>query len=71
MPVYATNLDVVSLCADSSFTFLVVLNDVISRFERVIVFVKNNKHVCVKKIKNICKCHYSNFSNNWEKVLEQ
>jgi len=33
MPLYAINLDVVSLSADSSFTFLVVLNDVISRFE--------------------------------------
>ena len=33
MPLYAINLDVVSLFADSSFTFLTVLNDVISRFE--------------------------------------
>jgi len=33
MPLYAINLDVVSLFADSSFTFLAVLNDVISRFE--------------------------------------
>ncbi|KEH40610.1 hypothetical protein MTR_1g032280 [Medicago truncatula] len=31
--IYAINLDVVSLFADSSFTFLAVLNDVISRFE--------------------------------------
>ena len=33
MPLYVINLDAVSLCADSSFTFLAVLNDVISRFE--------------------------------------
>jgi len=33
MPLYAINMDDVSLFADSSFTFLVVLNDVISRFE--------------------------------------
>jgi len=33
MSLYAINLDVVSLFADSSFTFLAVLNDVISRFE--------------------------------------
>jgi len=33
MPLYAINLDAVSLFADSSFTFLAVLNDVISRFE--------------------------------------
>jgi len=33
MPLYAINLDVVSLFADSSVTFLAVLNDVISRFE--------------------------------------
>jgi len=31
MLLYAINLDVVSLFADSSFTFLAVLNDVISR----------------------------------------
>jgi len=33
IPLYAINLDVVSLFADSSFTFLAVLNDVIFRFE--------------------------------------
>ena len=33
MSLYAINLDAVSLFADSSFTFLAVLNDVISRFE--------------------------------------
>jgi len=33
MLLYAINLDVVSLFAYSSFTFLVVLNDIISRFE--------------------------------------
>jgi len=33
MPLYVINLDDVSLFADSSFMFLVVLNDVISRFE--------------------------------------
>jgi len=33
MPLYAINLDVVSLFANSSFTFLTVLNDVISRFK--------------------------------------
>jgi len=33
MPLYAINLDVVSLFADLSFTFLVVLNDVLYRFE--------------------------------------
>ena len=33
MPLYAINLNVVSLFADSSFTFLAVLNDVIFRFE--------------------------------------
>jgi len=33
MPLYAINLNVVSLFADSSFTFLAVLNDVISQFE--------------------------------------
>jgi len=30
MPLYAINLDAVSLFTDSSFTFLAVLNDVIS-----------------------------------------
>jgi len=33
MSLYAINLDVVSLFADSSFTFLAVLNDVISQFK--------------------------------------
>jgi len=33
MPLYAINLDAVSLFVDSSFTFLAVLNDVTSRFE--------------------------------------
>ena len=33
MPLYAINLGAVSLFANSSFTFLAVLNDVISRFE--------------------------------------
>jgi len=33
MSLYAINLDDMSLFADSSFTFLAVLNDVISRFE--------------------------------------
>jgi len=33
MSLYAMNLDVVSLFADSSFTFLAMLKDVISRFE--------------------------------------
>jgi len=33
MSLYVINLDVVSLFADLSFTFLAVLNDVISRFE--------------------------------------
>jgi len=33
MPLYAINLDVVSLFTDSSFTFLAVLNKVISQFE--------------------------------------
>jgi len=33
MSMYAINFDVVSLFADSSFTFLAVLNDVISQFE--------------------------------------
>ena len=33
LPLYAINLDDVSLFADSSFTFLTVLNNVISRFE--------------------------------------
>jgi len=33
MLLYAINLDVMSLFADSSFTVLTVLNDVISRFE--------------------------------------
>ena len=33
MTLYAINLDVVSLFADSSFMFLAVLNDAISRFE--------------------------------------
>jgi len=33
MPLYVINLDDVSLFTDSSFTFLAVLNDVISRFE--------------------------------------
>jgi len=33
MSLYAINLDDVSLFADSSFMFLTVLNDVISRFE--------------------------------------
>jgi len=41
MPLYAINLDVVSLFADSSFTCLAVLNDVISRFEwmNIILFL--------------------------------
>jgi len=33
MSLYAINLDVVSLFADSSFTFLAVLNDVLYRFD--------------------------------------
>jgi len=33
MSLYAINLDVVGLFADSSFTFLAVLNDAISQFE--------------------------------------
>jgi len=33
MSLYAINLDAVSLFADSSFTFLTVLNDVIYQFE--------------------------------------
>jgi len=33
MSLYVINLDAVSLFTDSYFTFLVVLNDVISRFE--------------------------------------
>jgi len=33
MSLYAINLDVVSLFADSSFTFLTVLIDVIHRFQ--------------------------------------
>ncbi|AES65788.1 transmembrane protein, putative [Medicago truncatula] len=33
MPLYAINLNAVSLFADSAFMFLAVLNDVISRFE--------------------------------------
>ncbi|AES98220.1 transmembrane protein, putative [Medicago truncatula] len=33
IPLYAINLDAVSMFVDSSFTFLAVLNDVISRFE--------------------------------------
>jgi len=33
MPLYAINLDAVSLFADLSFMFLAVLNDVICRFE--------------------------------------
>jgi len=33
MSLYAINLDAMSLFADSFFTFLAVLNDVISRFE--------------------------------------
>jgi len=33
MSLYANNLDTVSLIADSSFTFLAVLNNVLYRFE--------------------------------------
>jgi len=33
MPLYAINLDAVSLFADSSFTFLAMLNDAIPQFE--------------------------------------
>jgi len=33
MSLYAINLDDVSLFVDSSFTFLTVLNDIISQFE--------------------------------------
>jgi len=45
MPLYAINLDAVSLFADSSFTFLVMLNDVISRFEgmNIILFLSKKK----------------------------
>ena len=45
MPLYAINLDVVSLFAISSFTFLAVLNDVISRFEwmNIILFLSKKK----------------------------
>jgi len=41
MSLYAINLDVLSLFADSSFTFLAVLNDVISRFKwmNIILFL--------------------------------
>jgi len=45
MPLYAINLDAVSLFADSSFTFLAVLNDVIPRFEwmNIILFLSKKK----------------------------
>ena len=43
MPLYAINLDAVSLFADSSFTFLAVLNDVISRFELMNIILFCNK----------------------------
>ena len=45
MPLYAINLDVVSLFADLSFTFLAVLNYVISRFEwmNIILFLSKKK----------------------------
>jgi len=40
---YSINLDDVSLFADSSFTFIAVLNDVISRFECEYHFVFDKK----------------------------
>jgi len=45
MSLYAINLDAVSLFTDSSFTFLAVLNDVISRFEwmNIILFFVKKK----------------------------
>ena len=45
MPLYAINLDAVSLFADSYFTFLAVLNDVISQFEwmNIILFLSKKK----------------------------
>ena len=45
---YAINLDVMSLFEVSSFTFLAVLNDVISRFEwmNIILFLSKKKTVC-------------------------
>jgi len=47
MSLYAINLDVVSLFADSSFTFLAVLNDVISRFEwmNIILFLSKKNEL--------------------------
>jgi len=44
MLLYAINLDAVSLLADSSFTFLVVLNDVIYRFKwlNIVLFLEKN-----------------------------
>jgi len=55
MPLYAINLDAVSLFADSFFTFLAILNDVISRFESMDIILFLSKK---KKVKMIKKLHY-------------
>jgi len=56
MPLYAINLDVVSLFADSSFMFLAVSNDVIFRFEwmNIILFLSKKilNEILSKKIKS-------------------
>jgi len=45
MSLYVINLDVVSLFADLSFTFLRMLNDVLYRFKsmNIILFLSKNK----------------------------
>jgi len=50
MPLYSINLDVVSLFADSSFTFLAVLNDVISQFKwmNIILFLSKKNTLPLK-----------------------
>jgi len=55
MLLYAINLDAVSLFADSSFTFLAVLNDVISRFEwmNIILFLPKIIIIIIDRIQFI------------------
>jgi len=49
MALYAINSDVVSLFADSSFTFLAVLNDVIHRFEWMNIVLLLSKKLYIFK----------------------
>lgn len=59
---YTINLDVVNLFADSSFLFLIMLNDVLHQFKwmNIYVFVKK-KHVMFNMIMSYDQIFVSNF----------